>query len=144
MSGQPLPTRPGWLIGTVENPFAPPTAFRARRLAKKVAAGAEFVQTQYVFDVGRFARWMAAVRALGSPSAATSSPAWARSARCGSLEFMRTAFPGSTCPTTSCAGSGAFPATKSPREGIDLCVETIQQLAEIAGVSRRAHHGLRL
>jgi 5,10-methylenetetrahydrofolate reductase len=67
ISGRSLGARPGWLIGTVENPFAPPVGFRARRLAKKVSAGAEFVQTQYVFDLDRFERWMAEVRDLGIP-----------------------------------------------------------------------------
>ena len=60
--------RPHWLIGAVENPFAAPQRFRAHRLAKKVAAGAEFVQTQYVFDIDMFERWMADVRELGLPA----------------------------------------------------------------------------
>ncbi len=65
LSGKALKPPPGWLIGGVENPFAPPLAFRAERLGKKVAAGAEFVQTQYVFDVARFTAWMQAARELG-------------------------------------------------------------------------------
>ena len=65
MSGRPVKPRPGWLLGAVENPFAPPARFRAARLGKKVTAGAEFVQTQYVFDVAGFARWLAEVRDLG-------------------------------------------------------------------------------
>ena len=57
MSGQELRPPPRWLIGTVENPFAPPDRVPAPPgWRKKVAAGAEFVQTQYVFDVGPFAR----------------------------------------------------------------------------------------
>ena len=65
LSGKTLKPPPSWLIGGVENPFAPPLAFRAERLGKKIAAGAEFVQTQYVFDVPRFAAWMQASRELG-------------------------------------------------------------------------------
>jgi methylenetetrahydrofolate reductase (NADPH) len=65
LSGKTLKPPPGWFIGGVENPFAPPLAFRAERLGKKIAAGAEFVQTQYVFDVARFAAWMQASRELG-------------------------------------------------------------------------------
>ena len=52
-------------LGAVENPFAPPDGFRAARLGKKVDAGAQFVQTQFVFDVAGFGQWMAQVRDLG-------------------------------------------------------------------------------
>src|SRR5439155_19894003 len=65
LSGRKLDPPPYWLIGAVENPFAPPAGFRAARLGKKVTAGAEFAQTQFVFDVPAFARWMADVRDLG-------------------------------------------------------------------------------
>jgi len=65
LSGKALKSRPQWLIGGVENPSAPPLAFRPERLGKKIAAGAEFVQTQYVFDVARFTEFMRASRELG-------------------------------------------------------------------------------
>lgn len=50
-------------IGAVENPFADPQAFRIQRLAKKVRAGADFIQTQVIFDIDRFAKWMREVTA---------------------------------------------------------------------------------
>jgi methylenetetrahydrofolate reductase (NADPH) len=65
LSGRTLDPAPDCFLGAVENPFAPPVAFRAERLAKKVAAGAQFVQTQFVFDTHAFGRWMAQVRDLG-------------------------------------------------------------------------------
>ena len=65
LSGRKLDPAPDCFLGAVENPFAPPVDFRAARLGKKIAAGAQFVQTQYVFDAGAFARWMAQVRDLG-------------------------------------------------------------------------------
>ena len=52
-------------IGAAANPFAKPYEFRALRLAKKVEAGADYVQTQCVYDVAMFAEWMKAVRELG-------------------------------------------------------------------------------
>jgi methylenetetrahydrofolate reductase (NADPH) len=135
MSGQSLPTRPRWLIGTVENPFAPPTAFRARRLAKKVAAGAEFVQTQYVFDVGLFARWLTAVRELGVAQRCSviAGVGPIRSLRV--LEFIRTGVPGIHVPDDVERRLRGVRSDKVAAEGIELCVETIQQVAEIAGVS---------
>src|SRR3989304_2639823 len=50
LSGRALEAPPAFFLGAVENPFAPPFEERARRLAKKVEAGAEFIQTQFCFD----------------------------------------------------------------------------------------------
>ena len=134
MAGRALRTRPRWMIGTVENPFAPPATFRARRLAKKVAAGAEFVQTQYVFDIGLFARWMAEVRELGVTEhcSVIAGVGPIRSLRV--LEFMRTDVPGVYVPDHVERRLRGVRGDKVAAEGIDLCVETIRQVADIAGV----------
>ena len=55
LSGRELKPAPDWFIGAVENPFAPPLKWRAERLGKKIAAGARFCQTQFIFDVKIFA-----------------------------------------------------------------------------------------
>ena len=60
MSGRKLMPRPSWLLGGVADPAAD-----VSRLAAKVEAGAQFVQTQYVFDVPAFARWVEAAGELG-------------------------------------------------------------------------------
>ncbi|MFN3466960.1 MAG: methylenetetrahydrofolate reductase, partial [Candidatus Brocadiales bacterium] len=65
LSGTPLEGEPRFFLGAAENPFADPVAFRARRLAKKIEAGAEFIQTQIVYNVDKFARWMEEVREKG-------------------------------------------------------------------------------
>jgi methylenetetrahydrofolate reductase (NADPH) len=135
MSGKKLSERPTWLIGAVENPFAPPTRYRARRLAKKVAAGAEFAQTQYVFDVDMFARWMADVRELGihDRCAVIAGVGPIRSLRV--LEFLRTGVPGVHLPDDVVRRLSGVPADKVADEGMELCVETIRQLKEIPGVA---------
>ncbi|HEX4248749.1 MAG TPA: methylenetetrahydrofolate reductase [Pseudonocardia sp.] len=134
LSGAALSRRPGWLIGTVENPFAPPPQFRARRLAKKVAAGAEFVQTQFVFDVAMFRRWMADLAALGVTErcAVIAGIGPVRSLRM--LEFLRTGVPGIHVPEHVRRRLRGVPADRVAEEGLRLCVETIQQVAEIPGV----------
>jgi methylenetetrahydrofolate reductase (NADPH) len=134
MSGQRLEHPPGWLIGTVENPFAPPTSFRARRLAKKAAAGAEFVQTQYVFDVDRFASWMAEVRDLGVTErcAVIAGIGPVRSLRV--LEVLRSEVPGIHVPDHVVRRLHGVLPDRVAEEGIKLCAETIQQVAEIPGV----------
>jgi methylenetetrahydrofolate reductase (NADPH) len=59
ISGDPIKEHePRLFIGAVENPFADPFEFRVARLAKKINAGADFIQTQCVFDLDKFSRWM--------------------------------------------------------------------------------------
>ena len=79
LSGRALNPPPDCFLGAVENPFAPPAGFRAERLGKKVDAGAQFVQTQFVFDVAAFGRGWRRSATSACTSGATSWPASARS-----------------------------------------------------------------
>lgn len=135
LSGKPLSVKPGWLVGAVENPFAPPVEFRARRALKKVAAGADFVQTQYVFDVPRFARWLAEVRERGLPGrcAVLAGVGPVRSVRM--LEFLRSEVPGVFVPDEVVRRLRGVPTERVGAEGIRLCAETVQRLAELPGLS---------
>jgi methylenetetrahydrofolate reductase (NADPH) len=135
LSGRPLDPRPGFLIGAVENPFAPPTDFRAARLGKKVAAGAEFCQTQFVFDAAGFARFMAEVvdRGLDARCAVLAGVGPIRSLR--AYEFIRTKVPGIHVPDEVGRRLRGVPADRVAAEGVAICVETIQALREIPGVA---------
>ena len=135
LSGRSLTGRPCWLIGAVENPFAPPAGFRAARLAKKAAAGAEFVQTQFVFDVAAFARWMAEIRDLGLDGRCRilAGVGPVRSLR--ALDHMRTGVPGLYIPDEVDRRLRGVPAGQVAEEGLRVCVEIIQQIREIPGVS---------
>ena len=62
LSQEPIKTPPSFLIGGAANPFAEPFEFRILRLEKKIRAGAQFIQTQPIFDMAYFQKWMAAVR----------------------------------------------------------------------------------
>ena len=134
-SGREIGTRPGWLVGAVENPFAPPRSFRARRLAKKVAAGAEFVQTQYVFDVEVFAAWMARLRDLGVTEhcKVLAGVGPIRSLRV--MEFLRSGVPGIHVPDEVERRLRGVRADRVADEGVTMCVETIQRVAAIPGVA---------
>jgi methylenetetrahydrofolate reductase (NADPH) len=135
LSGRPLDPRPGFLIGAVENPFAPPADFRAARLGKKVAAGAEFCQTQFVFDVAGFARFMAEVtdRGLDTRCAVLAGVGPIRSLR--AYEFIRTKVPGVHVPDEVGRRLRGVPSDRVAAEGVAICVETIQALREIPGVA---------
>ena len=135
LSGRPLNPPPDCFLGAVENPFAPPAAFRAERLGKKVEAGAQFVQTQFVFDAHAFGRWMAQVRDLGLHERCyiLAGVGAVRSRR--ALDFMRDKVPGVQVPDDVYRRLRGVPADQTAAEGARLAAETIQQLSTIDGVA---------
>jgi methylenetetrahydrofolate reductase (NADPH) len=135
LSGRRLDPVPDCFLGAVENPFAPPVPFRAERLAKKVDAGAQFVQTQFVFDVAAFGQWMAQVRDLGLHERChiLAGIGAVRSRR--ALDFMREKVPGVHVPDDVYRRLTAVPADRFAAEGARLAAETVQQVREIKGVA---------
>jgi methylenetetrahydrofolate reductase (NADPH) len=135
LSGRTLDPPPGCFLGAVENPFAPPLPFRAERLAKKVEAGAQFVQTQFVFDVPAFGRWMAQVRDLGLHERChiLAGVGAVRSLR--ALDFMRDKVPGVYVPDDVYRRLRAVPPDQTAKEGARLAAETVKQVADIPGVA---------
>jgi len=135
------PIRPVRLfIGAAENPFADPKEFRQIRLAKKIEAGADFIQTQCVFDIDRFREFMLEVRNRGlhERTAILAGVVLARTV--GALEFMATRVPGITIPEQFFSRMERAKAEKrSQEEGIAIAAELIQQCHEIEGV-----HGVHL
>jgi methylenetetrahydrofolate reductase (NADPH) len=135
LSGRKLRVAPRLFLGAAENPFAPPVHWRAQRLAKKAEAGADFVQTQYVFDVKVFREFMARVRDLGAHERiyilAGVGPVKSPKA----AEFLRTRVPGVVIPDTVVERLNKTPRERWREEGIDICVEIIQQVREIQGVA---------
>ena len=135
MSGRKLDPRPSWLIGAVENPFAPPDRFRATRLGKKVAAGAEFVQTQFVFDIEMFARWLGEVRDLGLDQRCRILAGVGPIRSLRALEHMQTGVPGLHIPAEIDRRLRGVPVDRVAEEGLRICAETLQRLAGLPGVS---------
>jgi methylenetetrahydrofolate reductase (NADPH) len=135
LSGRKLDPPPSWLIGAVENPFAPPAGFRAARLGKKVAAGAEFVQTQFVFDVPAFTRWMAGVRELGLDGRCKVLAGVGPIRSLRALEYMRSNVPGLWIPDDVGRRLRGVPPGRVADEGLTICAEIIQQVLQIPGVS---------
>jgi len=135
LSGRKLNPAPDCFLGAVENPSAPPVAFRAERLGKKIAAGAQFVQTQFVFDVPAFARWMAQVRDLGlhEKCAVLAGVGAVRSVK--ALDYMRDHVPGVEVPDDTYKRLRAVPPEKTAAEGVKLAAEVVQQVSEIPGVA---------
>jgi len=123
---------PRFFIGAAANPFGDPFEFRVVRLAKKVRAGADFIQTQPVFDRERFGRWMDMVRQQGlhERTAIIAGVMPVKSAR--QLEYMKENVPGVSIPDELIARMKG--ASDQKAEGIDICVELVQQLRETEGL----------
>lgn len=133
LSGRKLDVPPRLFVGAAENPFVPPFDFRPHRLGKKIAAGAEFIQTQYCFDLPRLREFMNQVRDLGYDKRVyiLVGVGPLRSAKVA--EWMRTNVPGVWIPDEIV--NRLKGAQKQVAEGKKLCIEIIQQVREMAGVS---------
>lgn len=133
LSGRAITRPPRMFLGAAENPCVPPQDWRPERLAKKVEAGAEFIQTNYIFDIPVFERFMARIRDLGLERrvfilAGVGPLASAKAAR-----WMRSNVPGIHIPDAII--DRMEKAAKPAAEGKKLCVELIQQVRAIAGVA---------
>jgi len=134
LSGRPLEVPPGYLIGAVENPFAPPLEFRPMRLGKKVEAGAEFVQTQICFNVDKLRLFMARCGELGLLDhvwilAGVFIPRSARAAR-----YLRDQVPGVDVPETVIERMEAVPEHRQGELGIEIALEIVEQVRGIPGI----------
>ncbi|HUA40786.1 MAG TPA: methylenetetrahydrofolate reductase [Streptosporangiaceae bacterium] len=143
MSGGELKPPPSWFLGAVENPPGPASSGQAAadaadkatyRLAAKIEAGAQFVQTQFVFDVPAFAAWMTQIRDLGLDQRCRilAGVGPARSHR--ALAHLAT-IPGVVIPDHVADRLAAASADRIRTEGEKLCAEIIAQLAEVPGVA---------
>ncbi len=134
LSGRKLEVPPRVFLGAAANPFAPPFDARPLRMAKKVAAGADFIQTQYCFDVPRFERFMQHVRDLGLHERVyiLVGVGPLRSERVA--EWMRHNVPGVHIPDEVVERLRKTPKERQREEGIQLCIEIIEQVREIEGV----------
>jgi methylenetetrahydrofolate reductase (NADPH) len=136
ISGKELNPAPRFFIGAVENPFAPPVEYRAARAAKKIAAGAQFIQTQYVFDVDVFRRWVADLGELGVLDRCfiLAGVGVIRSARM--LDFLSSGkVPGVQIPEPVVRRLRGVPPDDVGAEGARLAAEVIGAVRDLPGVS---------
>ena len=135
LSGRKLSSPPTFLIGAVENPFAPPQEYRVTRLGKKIEAGAEFVQTQICFNVERMRAFMREAVEVG-----LTEKCWIlaglyvpRSAR--AANYLRDVVPGIDVPEEVVRRLKGVPEERQEEEGIRLAVEIGRELREMPGVA---------
>ena len=145
---------PRFFVGAAAAPFADPIDFRPYRLAKKIKAGANFIQTQLVYDVDAFASYMKKVRELGVHKQAFILAGVGPLKSPGMARYMKNSVPGILVPDELItrmtdagkpwAGKSKDELTKEDKkarsaawqeEGIKICIELIQQLRQIEGVA---------
>jgi len=131
-SGEELEVAPRLFLGAAANPFADPFEFRVARLAKKVRAGADFVQTQSIFDMERFERWMELVRVRGLHEDVHILAGVLPLKSHRVALYMKNRVSGMLVPD---AIVERMKAAKDPKEeGVRICVEQIEHLRSIEGV----------
>ena len=133
LSGRKLTSPPHVFLGAAINPFAPPYDFRPMRLAKKIAAGAQFVQSQYCYDVPMFREYMKRVVDMGLHEKCFIMAGVGPLASAKTAKWMRSNVPGVHIPDGVIARLEG--AEKQKKEGKQLCIDIIQEVKEIEGVS---------
>ena len=135
LSGRKLESTPRIFLGAASNPFVPPFDYRPFRLMKKIEAGADFIQSQYCFDMPRLRRFMQSVRELGLHERVffLLGVGPLRSAK--AARWIRTNIPGVVIPDEVIRRLKGVPGNRQRREGMQICVEIIREAREIPGIS---------
>jgi methylenetetrahydrofolate reductase (NADH) len=134
LGGDDIKRPPQMFAGAAANPFADPFEIRVARLAKKVEAGAEFIQTQCIYNLDKFEEWMKGVcdRGLHEKTAIMAGLTPMKSA--GMARYMKNRVPGMDVPDEVVKRLADTPKEKQAEEGIKMCIESIQRLKEVEGV----------
>jgi len=134
VGGEQLSQPPELFIGAAANPFGDPLDFRVVRLAKKIKAGADFIQTQCIYNLDRFETWLnrAGDRGLTEKAYILGGVTPLKSS--GMAKYMKNKVSGMDVPDELIKRMEGVPKDKQSEEGISICVETIQKLKEMPGI----------
>ncbi|MBZ0217789.1 MAG: methylenetetrahydrofolate reductase [Fimbriimonadaceae bacterium] len=133
LSGRKITEPPQLFLGAAINPFAPPYEFRPLRLKKKIEAGAQFVQSQYCFDIPMLEAYMAQVRDMGLDKDCFILIGVGPLASANAARWIRKNVPGIHIPDAVIARLEG--ATDQRDEGRKICVEMMQQVKDMTGIS---------
>lgn len=134
LGGDDIKRPPKMFVGAAANPFADPFEIRVPRLAKKIAAGVEFIQTQCIYNLDKFELWMEQVRDRGLHEEVYILAGVTPFKSAGMAKYMKNRVPGMDVPDEVVQRMSGVPKEKQPEEGINICVESIQRLKEVEGV----------
>jgi len=134
LGGDDIKRPPQMFAGAAANPFADPFEIRVARLAKKVAAGAQFIQTQCIYNIDKFEEWMQGVRDRGLHEKTAIMAGLTPMKSAGMARYMKNRVPGMDVPDEVVKRLADTPKEKQAEEGIKMCIESIQRLKEVEGV----------
>jgi methylenetetrahydrofolate reductase (NADPH) len=139
LGGDEIEGVPQMFIGAAANPFADPFEYRVIRLAKKLACGADFIQTQCIYDMDKFERFMQMVRDRGLHERMHILAGVTPLKSVGMARYMKEKVAGMEVPDEIINRMKGAGKEKAREEGINICVEQIQRLKQVEGV-----HGIHL
>ncbi len=135
LGGDDIKRPPQMFVGAAANPFADPFEIRVPRLAKKIKAGAEFIQTQCVYNLDKFEEWMKLAQDRGLHEQVYILAGMTPMKSAGMAKYMKNRVPGMDVPDELVKRLSDTPKEKQAEEGIKICIEDIQRLKEMEGVS---------
>jgi len=135
LGGDDIKRPPQMFVGAAANPFADPFEIRIPRLAKKIAAGVEFIQTQCIYNLDKFENWMELARDRGLHEKVYILAGLTPLKSAGMAKYMKNRVPGMDVPDEVVKRMADTPKEKQAEEGIKICIESIQRLKEVKGVA---------
>jgi len=135
LGGDDIKRPPQMFVGAAANPFADPFEIRVPRLAKKIKAGAEFIQTQCIYNLDKFEEWMRRLRDRGLHEQVHILAGMTPMKSAGMAKYMKNRVPGMDVPDEVVKRLSDTPKEKQAQEGLDICVEAIQRLKEVEGIA---------
>jgi len=135
LNDKELEGAPQIFIGAAANPFADPFSFRVHRLAKKVEAGADFIQTQCIYNLDKFKEYMKQAVDLGLHEKCYIMGGVTPMKSVGMANYMAKFVPGMDVPEALIKRLKSVDKKEQAAEGIKIAIETIQQLREMPGVA---------
>ncbi|MBW1732074.1 MAG: methylenetetrahydrofolate reductase [Deltaproteobacteria bacterium] len=135
LNGEEIDVPPRLFIGAASNPFADPFDFRVYRLAKKIEAGADFIQTQCIYNMDKFREFMKRVVDMGLHEKCYILAGVTPMKSVGMARYMAKQVPGMDVPESLIKRLKGAGKGKAAEEGIKFAVEQIQEFKEMEGVA---------
>ncbi|MGB5746584.1 MAG: methylenetetrahydrofolate reductase [Desulfobacterales bacterium] len=135
LGGDDIKRPPQMFVGAAANPFADPFEIRVPRLAKKIAAGVEFIQTQCIYNLDKFEEWMKLACDRGLHEKVYILAGLTPMKNVGMARYMKKRVPGMDVPDEVIKRLADTPKEKQAEEGIKICIESIERLKQVKGVA---------
>ncbi len=135
MSDEEIDEAPKFFIGAAANPFADPFEWRIHRLAKKVEAGCDFIQTQCVYNMDKMRQWVKMANDMGLSEKTFILPGVTPMKSIGMAKYMKSKVPGIEVPDDVIKRLQGVDKKKVADEGIKIACEQIEEFKEMKGIA---------